>query len=97
MYKEEHEYYENINNFYELLILVKIDKIKYRHLNEEETLVSLCNSNNKYNFEFKIPKKENFSFLLTLCMELVKEKSDVIKASHLPDPCTNQGSFVLSI
>lgn len=96
-YEKERDFLVDKDQYLELFVLVRVDKIKYRDLPNDETKVILSNSGNMTDYEIVISKRDTMTFLFALCIEVIKKESEVIKAETLPLPVNNLGEFMLKI
>ena len=97
MYDNGRDYIRDRDSFLEALFLVKVDRIKFNDFGENETFIELINECNLVNYQLIIPSAGLHFFLLTMCIQLLREESCFIKTDMFPHPFNCLGDFVLKI
>jgi hypothetical protein len=95
LFERERDFLSDKNAYSELMVLLKIDYIRYFEISENENKIILNNKGNMTNYEFIISKSDTMTFLFSLCVELIRKDSNVIQMEQLPDPLNNLGEISL--
>lgn len=97
LYENGRDYIRDRDSFLEAYLLLKIDKIAFTELPDGDVFVELSNESNLLSYQIVISSSILGTFLLTLCVQLIKKESAFIKQESLPRPFNCVGDFILKI
>lgn len=94
-YEKERDYLADKDTYLEAMVLIKIDRIRYSEFSLDENKIYLTSEANMTDYEIIIAKKDTMTFLFSMCIELIRKDSNILKMDCLPDPLNNLGDVVL--